>query len=216
MRSLAFQITRTFACPCTDLASLHNFRNISIWTKCFLCRTNAYLSSSLSSWPWRHAIPAGFVRYARASLNAHSRQVSSSRTERCAQNCYASTVACKRPEFQSRCETPWIPRKAAMTPVASAGRCLRTRCTGDMRPLGQLTTKIRGRCAAMEYVDGTLSAAEAQRKYAVTAATFNLLEGEARGYGVPRSGRGWACSSAGERGRRHTDDDEVATARQGR
>ena len=59
-----------------------------------------------------------------------------------------------------------------MTPVASAGRCLRTRCTGDTRPLGQLTTKIRGSRAAMEYVDGTLSAAEAQRKYAVTAAAF--------------------------------------------
>ena len=64
----------------------------------------------------------------------------------------------------------------------------------------------------------TLAAAEAQREYLVCRdrGDLLLLEGEARGYGVPCSGRGLACSSAGERGRRHTDDDEASTARQGR
>ena len=54
-----------------------------------------------------------------------------------------------------------------------AGRSLRTRCTEDKRPLGQLSNKIRGSRAAKEYVDGTLSAAEAQSKYLVTAETFS-------------------------------------------
>ena len=53
-----------------------------------------------------------------------------------------------------------------------AGRSLRTRCTEDKRPLGQLSNKIRGSRAAEEYIDGTLSAAEAQSKYLVTAETF--------------------------------------------
>ena len=60
-----------------------------------------------------------------------------------------------------------------MAPVSSGGRSLRTRCTEDKRPLGQLSNKIRGSRAAKEYVDGTLSAAEAQSKYLVTAETFS-------------------------------------------
>ena len=60
-----------------------------------------------------------------------------------------------------------------MAPLSSAGRFLRTRCTEDKRSLGQLSNKTRGSRAAMEYLDGTLSAAEAQSKYRVTAATFS-------------------------------------------
>ena len=41
---------------------------------------------------------------------------------------------------------------------------IRTRCTEDKRPLGQLDNKIRSTRAAKEYVDGTLSAAEAHHR----------------------------------------------------
>ena len=86
LRSLAFQITRTFACA--YLASLHNFRNLD---QVLFLSDQCPLEQRFEQLAWRHAIPAGFVWYARAFLNAYSRQVSSSRTERCAQNCYEST-----------------------------------------------------------------------------------------------------------------------------
>ena len=59
-----------------------------------------------------------------------------------------------------------------MAPVTNAGRSLRNRCTEDKRPFGQLNNRICGSRAAKEYVDGTLSAAEAQSKYHLTAKTF--------------------------------------------
>ncbi len=45
-----------------------------------------------------------------------------------------------------------------------------------------------------------------------------ILEAEARGYGVPGSSRGRACSSASEGGRRHAavEEEEGEIARQGR
>ena len=67
-----------------------------------------------------------------------------------------------------------VDRKAAMTP-ASAGRSLLTWCTEDKSSLGELDNKIRGSRATKEYVDGTLSAAEAQSKYHLTAKTFQYL-----------------------------------------
>ena len=63
-----------------------------------------------------------------------------------------------------------------MAPVSSAGRSLRTRCAEDKRPLEQMSNKTRGSRAAMEYLDGTLSAVKAQSKYLVTAATFSYCK----------------------------------------
>ena len=64
------------------------------------------------------------------------------------------------------------PAQSRYGAVSSAGRSLRTRCTEDKRSRGQLSNKIRGSRAAMEYLDGTLSAVEAQSKDLVTAETF--------------------------------------------
>ena len=48
-----------------------------------------------------------------------------------------------------------------------------------------MSNKTRGSRAAMEYLDGTHSAAEAQSKYRVTAATFSYWKNTVEDSGYP-------------------------------